>query len=38
MTAAGWTLLIFSWSAVVALNAFCVWKMIKLDTKKEKEN
>jgi len=36
MTATGWILLVLSWGGVIALNAFCIYKMLKIDLKGEK--
>ncbi len=36
MTATGWILLILAWGSVVALNAFCIYKMIQIDVKGER--
>jgi len=32
----GWILLVLAWGGVAALNAFCIYKMIKIDIKGEK--
>jgi hypothetical protein len=46
MNAAGWFLLIMTWSAVICVAGFCAWKMLSLSPEikigpeedKEKEN
>lgn len=37
MNTAGLTLLIITWSGVIALNTFCIWRMIKIHREESRE-
>jgi len=35
MTAAGWAIFLGSWAVILALNAFCFWKLLTQKPAKE---